>query len=114
MKLNIRSILPSVLCILTFLLVCTFLCLLYTFNLISTHLFEAASLLTGCIFYMMLAVGFSKIIKKRQLFIAFILVAIIFFTQLTLHSFSKELLQKSIKLFLFIATVIFLKFKHHF
>lgn len=113
MKRNIQSILPLFVCVLCFLLVCTILCLLYTFDLISTHLFEAASLFLGCLFYMMLGTVFFKTVKKRQFIIAFILVTAVFIIQLTLHSFSQELLQKSIKLFLFLLTVVFLQFKHH-
>lgn len=113
MKLNIQTILPFLLRLVIFLLVCTLISTLYTFDVISTHFFDAACLFTGCLFYMMLAVSFFKVIKKRQFVIALVLVIIAFLIELMFHSFSKVLIQKSMKLLLFLLTVAVLQFKHH-
>lgn len=113
MKLNIQTILPFLLRLVIFLLVCTLISTLYTFDVISTHFFDAACLFTGCLFYMMLAVWFFKTMKKRQFIIALLFVIIAFLIELAFHSFSRVLIQKSMKLLLFLLTVAVLQFKHH-
>lgn len=112
MKLNKNILLPPFLSVLFFLLVCLMISVLYTFDWISTHFYEAFCLFTGCTLYLALGILLHRSIKKRQLVIAFFITLFLLALHYFSYGFTKELLQKAFKLLFFLGTVLFLQLKH--
>ena len=113
MKLDKNILLPPFLSVLSFLLVCLLITVLYAFDLINTHIYESSCLFTGCIVYLIFGILFQKSIKKRQLVIAFCITVLLLVIHIFNLGFTKELLQKAFKLLFFLGTVLFLKLKRH-
>lgn len=95
-----------------FLLVCMMISLLYTFDIFTTHLYEASCLLAGCMLYLFIGILLTQLIKKRQLVIALFISIVLMIFQILNLSFSKELLQYMLKLLFFTGTVFIIQFKH--
>lgn len=113
MKYNIKSVFPFALTLCFYFLVCILFSVLYTLDWVSTSVFQMLCFLASCFLYGIFGWMFVHFIKKRQFVIALCCSFILLILKFIFKDSASNLISYSIRLLMFLSTVIFFQTKNN-